>query len=303
MERRHGQARTAAPSLGPYVPYSALAGLRRDIKGMLAPIGPLRTGFRPPPPAPTEGAAGCGPPLLRGCACRLRSAPASPAGMAGSRPRPLGLGCRRLRSPVAMPPPRPPARLATPPLGTARAASALGPSGRPWAAMGGPTDRPPRHSGLPPGPSAPPPRRVPPGRPRPRPALARPSLSWSPGRADGLRSSRPGPFAVPGGDRSLRPPAPGAGADAAGNAGAYPGGHRSGNQWRRTAAGDVLAASLREIRVGGGGEEIRLAANTRRSRKQAKKLRFSLHNIITLFGKNFFCYFSLIQNGNLFIFS
>lgn len=55
VERRHGQARTAAPSLGPYVPYSALAGLRRDIKGMLAPIGPLRTGFRPPPPAPTEG--------------------------------------------------------------------------------------------------------------------------------------------------------------------------------------------------------------------------------------------------------
>ena len=143
-------------------PWRACAGTSKECGHPSAPCA-AASALRPRPPQ--RGAAGYGPPLLRGFACRLRSAPASPAGMAGSRPCPLGSGCRRLCPPVAPPPPRPPARLATPPAGAARTASALGPPGRPWTAPGGPTARPPRHSGLPSGPSAPMPRRVPPERP------------------------------------------------------------------------------------------------------------------------------------------
>ena len=209
VERRHGQVRAAAPSLGPYVPYSALAGLRRDIKVCSRPSAPCAPASALRPRPPRRGAAGCGPPLLRGCACRLRSAPASPAGMAGSRPRPLGLGCRRLRSPVAAPPPRPPARLATPSgrLGRLRHSVlrfALG------LLRVGLTARPPRLCGLASGPSAPKPRRVP-----PRAAPAR--HGWSVGPLpppcrQGWRASLlpPGAWSGPEG-RFLRPPAPGDG--------------------------------------------------------------------------------------------
>lgn len=70
--------------------------------GVLAPVGPLRSGFRPPPLAPWRG------PLA---SARRRSG-ASPAACGGtaapwrSPPRLAGSACRRLRSP-APPPPRP----------------------------------------------------------------------------------------------------------------------------------------------------------------------------------------------------
>ena len=45
-----------SPIAGSPVPCSAPSGaLRRNIKGMRAPIGPLRSGFRPPPLAPAKG--------------------------------------------------------------------------------------------------------------------------------------------------------------------------------------------------------------------------------------------------------
>lgn len=108
VERRHGQARTAAPSLGPYVPYSALAGLRRDIRGMRWHIVPLRIGYRPPPPAPARGAAGYGPPMLRGCgpppmASPLRRGPPAPGSVG------LGLSATAAaRRSAAAPAPRSP---------------------------------------------------------------------------------------------------------------------------------------------------------------------------------------------------
>lgn len=114
------------------------------------------------------------------------------------------------RRSAAVPAPRPP-RCA---LRAARTLPALGPPGRPWAAPGGPTARPTRRCGLPSGPSAPESRRVPPGRPRPRPALPRPSVGWSPWAGSGLRSSAPGGLGAALAGRFFRTPAPGAGADA-----------------------------------------------------------------------------------------
>ena len=101
-----------SPIAGSPVPCSAPSGaLRRNTKGMRAPIGPLRSGFRPPPLAPAKGG-----PLAtdRRCsgasACRF----ASPLRRGPRPPAPLASGYRRLCPPVAPPPSRPPARLATP---------------------------------------------------------------------------------------------------------------------------------------------------------------------------------------------
>ena len=104
--------RPPSPIAGSPVPCSAPSGaLRRNTKGMRAPIGPLRSGFRPPPLAPAKG----GRWLRTASAPGLRLPPAaSPADSAGSRLCPLGSGYRRLCPPVAPPPSRPPARLATP---------------------------------------------------------------------------------------------------------------------------------------------------------------------------------------------
>lgn len=105
-----GSARQA-PSLGPLFRAWPWRALRRNTKGMRAPIGPLRSGFRPPPLAPAKGG-----PLAtdRRCsgasACRF----ASPLRRGPRPPAPLASGYRRLCPPVAPPPSRPPARLATP---------------------------------------------------------------------------------------------------------------------------------------------------------------------------------------------
>ena len=79
-----------SPIAGSPVPCSAPSGaLRRNIKGMRAPIGPLRSGFRPPPLAPAKG----GRWLRTASAPGLRLPPAaSPADSAGSRLCPLGSG-------------------------------------------------------------------------------------------------------------------------------------------------------------------------------------------------------------------
>lgn len=151
-----------SPIAGSPVPCSAPSGaLRRNTKGMRAPIGPLRSGFRPPPLAPAKGG-----PLAtdRRCsgasACRF----ASPLRRGPRPPAPLASGYRRLCPPVAPPPSRPP-RSPRYALRAARTAPALGPAARPWAAPGGPASRPTRHCGFASGPSAPEPRRVPPRRP------------------------------------------------------------------------------------------------------------------------------------------
>lgn len=163
-------------------------------KGMRAPIGPLRIGFRPPPPAPTEGGR-----WLRTAAAPglrpARHAVASPPWPSGPRlrwPRAIA-ACAR---PSLRRRPGPPLASLRPMGGSA--GSGTRSSGRPRAAAGGPRAHPPRHSGLPPGPSAPEPRWVPPGRPRPRPALPRPSVGWPLWAGCGLRSSRPGPRAAQG---------------------------------------------------------------------------------------------------------
>lgn len=95
-----------SPIAGSPVPCSAPSGaLRRNTKGMRAPIGPLRSGFRPPPLAPAKGG-----PLAtdRRCsgasACRF----ASPLRRGPRPPAPLASGYRRLCPPVAPPPSRPP---------------------------------------------------------------------------------------------------------------------------------------------------------------------------------------------------
>lgn len=227
-----------APSLGPYVPSSVLTDLRAEHQRYAAAHRPPAHRLPPSAPGPRKG----GRWLRTADAPGLRPAAngvASPPWTSGPRlrwPWPIG-DCRR---PSLRRRPGPPLASLRPlrgRLGRLRH-SVLG------LALGllrvDLAVRPPRHGGLPPGPSAPEPRRVPPGRPRPRPALARPSLSWSPGRANGLRSSRLGPLAVPGGDRSLRPPAPGVGADIGGIQGVSQR-MQTGSDWRRpAAAGTVL---------------------------------------------------------------
>lgn len=156
-----GSARQA-PSLGPLFRARPHPGrCAGTSKGMRAPIGPLRSGFRPPPLAPAKGgAAGYGPPLLRGFGLPLRVT--TPPGT--QAPGSVGLGLSPpvpARRSAAVSAPRSP-RYA---LRAARTAPALGPAARPWAAPGGPASRPTRHCGFASGPSAPEPRRVPPRRP------------------------------------------------------------------------------------------------------------------------------------------
>ena len=109
---------------------------------------------------PRRGAAGYGPPLLRGFGLPLRVT--TPPGT--QAPGSVGLGLSPpvpARRSAAVSAPRSP-RYA---LRAARTAPALGPAARPWAAPGGPMVRPTRHCGFASGPSAPEPRRVPPRRP------------------------------------------------------------------------------------------------------------------------------------------
>ena len=129
---------------------------------------------------PRRGAAGYGPPLLRGFGLPLRVT--TPPGT--QAPGSVGLGLSPpvpARRSAAVSAPRSPRYT----LRAARTAPALGPAARPWAASGGPAAHPTRRCGFASGPSAPLPRRVPPRRPRPRPALPRPSVGWPPGRAAG----------------------------------------------------------------------------------------------------------------------
>ena len=110
-----------SPIAGSPVPCSAPSGaLRRNTKGMRAPIGPLRSGFRPPPLAPAKGgAAGYGPPLLRGFGLPLRVT--TPPGT--QAPGSVGLG---LSPPV---PARRSAAVSAPPLASLRPAGGSDGSG------------------------------------------------------------------------------------------------------------------------------------------------------------------------------
>lgn len=125
------------------------------------PSAPCASASALRPRPPRRGAAGYGPPLLRGYgppAMRspLRRGPPAPGSVG------LGLSPPALtRRSAAVPAPHSP-RYA---LWAARTAPALGPAARPWAAPGGPASRPTRHCGFASGPSAPEPRRVPPRRP------------------------------------------------------------------------------------------------------------------------------------------
>ena len=86
---------------------SAAAAAAAEHSGMLAPVGPLRSAFRPPARLRCS-LRRC---LRPGVAPGLRLPPAAaPAARAGPRRGPLGLACRRLRSPAAQaaPAPRPP---------------------------------------------------------------------------------------------------------------------------------------------------------------------------------------------------
>lgn len=171
-----------APSLGPYVPSSVLTDLRAEHQRYAAAHWPPAQRLPPSAPGPLSGAAGSGPPLLRGFgpppeASPLRRGPPAP-GSAG-----LGLSPPSRRPSLRRRPgPPPPTRGATPRLrsrrGTRSWGSPLGGSGWTWRSAL-------RASAGSPRPFCAPSRRVPPGRPRPRPALPRPSVGWSPGRATG----------------------------------------------------------------------------------------------------------------------
>ena len=170
------------------------------------PSAPCASASALRPRPPRRGAAGYGPPLLRGYG---PPAMRSPLRRGPPAPGSVGLGL----SPPALT--RRSAAVSAPPLASLRPmggsdGSGTRSSGRPRAAPGGPMAHPPHHSGLPPGPSAPKPRWVPPGRPRPRPALPRPSVGWPLWAGCGLRSSRLGPGAAQGA-AFFGPPAPGDG--------------------------------------------------------------------------------------------
>ena len=130
---------------------------------------------------PRRGAAGYGPPLLRGFACRLRR---------HQRTAPVPVSARLARANAACarpslrrrPGPPPPAHGAAPRLRFLRATWSYGsPLGcSVWAC--GPPSAPLRVRLRP---FCAPSQWVPPGRPRPRPALPRPSVGWSPGWAAG----------------------------------------------------------------------------------------------------------------------
>ena len=130
---------------------------------------------------PRRGAAGYGPPLLRGFACRLRR---------HQRTAPVPVSARLARAIAACarpslrrrPGPPPPAHGAAPRLRFLRVTWSYGsPLGcSVWAC--GPPSAPLRVRLRP---FCAPSQWVPPGRPRPRPALPRPSVGWSPGWAAG----------------------------------------------------------------------------------------------------------------------
>ena len=153
-------------------------------------IGPLHSGYRPPPLAPSRGPLAPARRCSGASACRfasqLRRGPRPPA--------PLASGYRRLCPPVAPPPSRPPTRLATPygRLGRLRHSVLRSPSGcSGWSH--GPPSAPQR------APSRPfcaeasvgPPRTAPPA-PCPPSSLGR-LVAWA---GYGLRSSRLGPGAA-----------------------------------------------------------------------------------------------------------
>lgn len=150
-----------SPIAGSPVPCSAPSGaLRRNIKVCGHPSAPCASASALRHWPPRRGAAGYGPPLLRGFGLPLRVT--TPPGT--QAPGSVGLGLSPpvpARRSAAVSAPRSP-RYA---LRAARTAPALGPAARPWAAPGGPAARPTRHCGFASGPSAPEPRRVPPRRP------------------------------------------------------------------------------------------------------------------------------------------
>lgn len=156
-------------------------------------IGPLHSGYRPPPLAPSRGplapARRCSGASARRRRRRLSAVDLRP-------PAPLASGCRRqaaARRSAAAPAPR---RLRAGLRPGSGPAGALGPGARPWAAPGGPGGPPsaPLRARL--GPSAP--RRG--GSPQDGPARALPSLvPRSVGRLGGLRAPLlpPGAFRGP----------------------------------------------------------------------------------------------------------
>ena len=170
-----------SPIAGSPVPCSAPSGaLRRNTKGMRAPIGPLRIGFRPPPLAPAKGGRW------------LRTAAAPGLRPAASRHHSAGDPGPRLRWPRAIAACARPSlrRRLGPPLASLRPAGGSDGSGTrscgsPLGCFGwacGPPSAPLRVRLRP---FCAPSQWVPPGRPRPRPALPRPSVGWSPGWAAG----------------------------------------------------------------------------------------------------------------------
>ena len=162
VEQRHGLTRDAAPSLGPWFRprprHGPPGGTLKVCGGTLAPCT-AATALRPWPPLGDRWLRPAAVPGLRPAAGGV----ASPPWTSGPRLRwPRAVAAKP--PPVAPPPPRPPARLATPSgrLGRLRPSVlrlALG------LLRVGLTARPPRLCGLTSGPSAPKPRRVPPGRP------------------------------------------------------------------------------------------------------------------------------------------
>lgn len=197
--------RPPSPIAGSPVPCSAPSGaLRRNTKGMRAPIGPLRSGFRPPPLAPAKGGRW------------LRTAAAPGLRPAASRHHSAGDPGPRLRWPRAIAACARPSlrRRLGPPLaslrpsggsdgsGTRSCGSPLGCFG--WAC--GPPYAPLRVRLRPfcAAASAGPPKTAP-SASCPPSSLGR-LAAWA---GCGLRSSRPGPGAALA-VRFLRPPAPGA---------------------------------------------------------------------------------------------
>lgn len=227
-----------APSLGPYVPSSVLTDLRAEHQevcgGTLAPCT-AATALRPWPPLGGRWLRPAAAPGLRPAAGGV----ASPPWTSGPRLRwPRAVAAKP--PPVAPPPPRPPAAYARgyAPAPVPPGHSVLGLAlGRLRVDL---AVRPPRLCGLASALLRPvaagPPRTAPPA-PCPPSSLGR-LVAWA---GYGLRSSRLGPFAVPGGDRSLRPPGPR-------RRGRYRGGiqgvsqrMQTGSDWRRpAAAGTVL---------------------------------------------------------------
>lgn len=200
-----GSARQA-PSLGPLFRARPWRALRRNTKGMRAPIGPLRSGFRPPPLAPAKGGPLATDRLCSGAspaACGVTSGqrrfPSLPAWLGLTPPVPA-------RRSAAVPAPH---RLRTGLRPGSGSSGSLGPTAHPWAAPCGPAARPTRHCGFASGPSAP--RRS--GSPQDGPARVLPSLvPRSVGRLGGLRAPLlpPGAWSGPAG-RFFTAPAPGDG--------------------------------------------------------------------------------------------